>query len=63
MKLKWTEIDENGHSYRNLDYETKRQKAIEQELVLSLFELVRTNKTLILVDLSMKCLETSKKLS
>ena len=63
MKLKLTEIDENGHSYRNLDYETKRQKAIEQELVPSLFELVRTNKALILVDLSMKCLETSKKLS
>ena len=26
------EIDENGHSDRNIDYEVKRQKAIEQEL-------------------------------
>ena len=27
------EIDGNGHSDRNIDYEIKRQKAIEQELV------------------------------
>ena len=26
------EIDENGHSNRTIDYEIKRQKAIEQEL-------------------------------
>ena len=26
------EIDENGHSCRNIDYEIKRQKAVEQEL-------------------------------
>ena len=26
------EVDENGHSDRNIDYELKRQKAIEQEL-------------------------------
>ena len=26
------QIDENGHSERNIDYEIKRQKAIEQEL-------------------------------
>ena len=26
------EIDENGHSDRTIDYEIKRQKAIEQEL-------------------------------
>ena len=26
------EIDENVHSDRNIDYELKRQKAIEQEL-------------------------------
>ena len=25
------EIDENGHSDRNIDYQIKRQKAIEQE--------------------------------
>ena len=28
------EIDENGHSDRNIDYTIKRQKAIEQELCL-----------------------------
>ena len=27
-----TEIDENGHSDRNIDHKIKRQKAIEQEL-------------------------------
>ena len=27
-----TAIDENGHSNRNIDYETKNEKAIEQEL-------------------------------
>ena len=27
------EIDNNGHSNRNIDYEIKRQKAIEQELL------------------------------
>ena len=26
------EIDENGQSYRNIDYKIKRQKAIEKEL-------------------------------
>ena len=26
------EIDENGHNDRNIDYEIKRQKEIEQEL-------------------------------
>ena len=26
------ELDENGHSVRNIDFEIKRQKAIEQEL-------------------------------
>ena len=26
------EIDENGHSYRSIHYEIKRQKAIEQKL-------------------------------
>ena len=25
-------VDENGHSDRNIDYEIKRKKAIEQEL-------------------------------
>ena len=28
------EIDENGHSDRNIDYTIKRQKAIEQELCM-----------------------------
>ena len=26
------EIDQNGHNTRNIDYEIKRQKAIDQEL-------------------------------
>ena len=26
-----TEMNENGHSYRNIDYEIKRQKTTEQE--------------------------------
>ena len=28
-----TQIDENGHSNRNIDSEIKRQKAIEQKLI------------------------------
>ena len=34
------EIDKNGHSNRNIGYEIKRQKAIEQELG---FEFIRTD--------------------
>ena len=34
------EIDENGHSDRNINHETKREKAIEQELVC---EFIRIN--------------------
>ena len=52
------EIDENGHSDRNIDYEIKRQKSIEQELGCSLLDLILTKKNLIFLELSMKYLET-----
>ena len=32
-------IDENGHSNRNIDYEVKRQKVIEQELGCKLIKI------------------------
>ena len=53
------EIDENGHSNRNIDYELKRQKEIEQDLILCSSELILTKKTLLLLTLEMKYLDTS----
>ena len=41
------EIDENEHNDRNINYEIKIQKAIEQKLVHSLLELILTKKNLI----------------
>ena len=42
------EIDENGYSDRNIDYKTKRQKRIEQELackfIRTINEIFRHNK-------------------
>ena len=56
------QFDENGHSDRSIDYEIKRQKAIKQELgVVSLLELILTKETLILLELSMKYLNTLNK--
>ena len=53
------ETDETGHSNRNIDYEINRQKTIEQELGCKSIRLVLTKKTLILLELSMKYLDTS----
>ena len=36
------DIDENGHKDRNIDYEIKRQKAIENELIVNFLELILT---------------------
>lgn len=36
-------LDEKEHSVRNVDYEIKRQKAVEQEIV-SLLEMILTKK-------------------
>ena len=38
------EIDENRHSDRSIDYEIKRQKAIEQELVCKFIRIDREKK-------------------
>ena len=40
-----TEIDENGHSYRDIDYKMKKQKALDKNLVASLLELILTKKS------------------
>ena len=40
------ETDENGHSDRNIDYEIKRQKAIEKELGCKLIRIDLDKKTL-----------------
>ena len=50
------EIEENGHSGRNIAYEMKRQKALEQELAC---KLILIKKTLIFLEQSMKYLDTS----
>ena len=48
-------IDENGHSDRNINFEIKGQKAIEQELGFKIL----TKKTSIFLKLSMKYLGAS----
>ena len=48
-------IDENWHIGRNIDYEMKRKKAIEPEL-LNLLELILTKKNLIFLELSIKAI-------
>ena len=50
-------IYDYGHNDRNIDYE--RQKAIEQELVVNLLELILTKRNLLFLMLSMKYLGTS----
>ena len=51
------EIDENGHYNRNIDYEIKRQKSIEQELA---WEFIRNYpEQEDFLRLSMKYLDTS----
>ena len=53
------QIDENGHSDRSIDYEIKRQKAVEQELGCKFIRIhpILTEKTLIFSELSMKYLD------
>ena len=46
------EIDENGHSDRNSDFEVKRQKAIEQELDSKFIKIDPDKETLIFSELS-----------
>ena len=48
-------IDENWHIGRNIDYEMKRKKAIEPEL-LNLLELILTKMTLVFLELSIKAI-------
>ena len=51
------EIDENGHSDRNIEYEIKKQQ--NNNLVVNLLELIIPKKTLIFLKLLMKYLDTS----
>ena len=48
------EIDQNGHSNRNIDYQIDLNKS----LVVSLLELILTKKTLIFLELLVKYLDT-----
>ena len=52
----------NEFSERSIDWKIKRQKAIEQELGCKFIriEWIMTKKTLILSELSIKCVDTSK---
>ena len=52
------EIDEYGWNDRSIGYEIERQKQQNKNLVLSLLELILTKKNLILLELSMKYLNT-----
>ena len=51
------EIHENGHSNRNIDYEIKRQKVIEQELGYKFFRIDPVEEDLIFLQLSIKYLD------
>ena len=51
------EIDENGHSNRNIDYKIKRQKAINKNLIASVLELILTKNNLTFSELSMEYLD------
>ena len=51
------EIDKNGHNDRNFDNEIKRQKPIEQDLGVSLLDLILKKKSWIFLDLSIKHLD------
>ena len=52
------EIDEYGWNDRSISYEIERQKQQNKNLVLSLLELILTKKNLILLELSVKYLNT-----
>ena len=43
------EVDEQGHNDRDMDYKIERQKAIENEFVVNLLELIQLKKILILL--------------
>ena len=51
------EIDKNGHNNRNFDNEIKRQKPIEQDLGVSLLDLILKKKSWIFLELSIKHLD------
>ena len=51
------EIDKNGHNDRNFDNEIKRQKPIEQDLGVSLLDLILKKKSWIFLELSIKYLD------
>ena len=48
------EIDKNGHGERNVDYEIKRQKAVEEELGCGFIRIDPDKKALIFLKRSMK---------
>ena len=51
------EIDKNGHNDRNFDNKIKRQKPIEQDLGVSLLDLILKKKSWIFLELSIKYLD------
>ena len=40
------EVDEKGHTDRDLNFEEKRLKALEKNLVVNLLELIRVKKAI-----------------
>ena len=51
------EIDKNGHNDRNFDNKIKRQKPIEQDLGVSLLDLILKKKSWIFLELPIKYLD------
>ena len=52
-------VDENGHSYRNIEYEIKLQKAIEQELGCEFIRIVPDEEDFDIFKAIKKYLDTS----
>ena len=43
------EIDEKGHTYRDLIFEEKRQKALKKNLLVNLLELIQVMQKMVMV--------------
>ena len=43
------EIDEKGHTDRDLIFEKKRQKSLEKNLVVNLLELIQTMQKMVMI--------------
>ena len=43
------EIDENGHTDRDIIFEEKRQKVLEKKLIVNLLELIQVMQKMVMI--------------